>query len=91
MIHYHLPPPTFLSLTNNSQFFENLQQYAQLISGITWDGDPNDENGKNQFMKEIMETTAGSYYNKDFIEKCLRNAKQKAMLMPLPTPQPQQQ
>lgn len=87
---FTLPPPTFLSLTNNSQFFENLQQYAQLISTITWDGDPNDENGKNQFMKEIMETTAGSYYNKDFIEKCLRNAKQKAMIQPLPTPQPQQ-
>lgn len=88
---FTLPPPTFLSLTNNSQFFENLQQYAQLIAAIKWDGDPNDENGKNWFMKEIMENTSGSYYNKDFIEKCLRTSKQKAHILPLATPQPEQQ
>ena len=88
---FTLPPPTFLSLTNNSQFFENLQQYAQLIAAIKWDGDPNDENGKNWFIKEIMENTSGSYYNKDFIEKCLRTSKQKAHILPLATPQPEQQ
>jgi hypothetical protein len=83
MITFTLPPPTFLSVTNNTQYFDNLNNYATHIVEIEWDGDPNDENGKQWFMKEIKRKMAGTYYNKDFIEETKKKAKQKSTIFPL--------
>ena len=83
MITFTLPPPTFLSVTNNTQYFDNLNNYATHIVEIEWDGDPNDENGKLWFMKEIKRKMAGTYYNKDFIEETKRKAKQMSTIFPL--------
>ena len=72
MITLTLPPPTFLSITNNTQYFE-------------WDGDPNDEVGKVWFTKVLKKRCAGTYYNKDFVDEAKQKAKQLATLMPLPS------
>ena len=88
ILEFNLPPPTFLTITNNTQFFDNLNNYAAFIGDMKWDGDPNDENGKNTFIKEIKIAMAGTYYNQDFMDAILRKAKQKAQIFPLPPKQP---
>lgn len=87
-IEFALPPPTFLSVTNNTQFFDNLNNYAMHISEMTWDGSAEDQAGKDAYTKEIKRAMAGSYYNPEFIDKILKKAKQKNTITPL---QPQQQ
>ena len=88
---FTLPSPTFLSITNSTQFFNNLTEYSAKLCDIVWDGDPNDENGKAWFIKMIQRNMASSYYNKDTINALLKKAKQQARIMPLPAPQPGQQ
>ena len=88
-IEFTLPPPTFLSVTNNTQFFDNLNNYAMHIADMTWDGNAEDQAGKDAYTKEIKKAMAGSYYNSDFIDKILRKTKQKSTVLPLP-PQTQQ-
>ena len=91
VLEFSLPSPTFLSITNSSQFFQNVADYAMKVCEILWDGDPQDENGKQLFIKEIQKNIAASYYNKETMHKLLNKAKQKARIVPLPAPQPGQQ
>lgn len=90
-LEFSLPSPTFLSITNSSQFFQNVTDYATKVCEILWDGDPNDELGKQWFIKQIQKNIAASYYNKDLMNKLLNKAKQQARILPLQTPQPGQQ
>ena len=90
MLDFTLPPPTFLSVTNNTQFFENVNNYATQVAEMTWDGDPNDEFGKNTYIKEIKKAMTGSYYNQEFMDKILKKAKQIAAIMPMTAKQPGQ-
>ena len=91
ILEFSLPSPTFLSITNSSQFFQNVTDYATKVCEILWDGDPNDEIGKQWFMKEIQKNVAASYYNKEGMSNLLKKAKQRSRILPLPTPQPGQQ
>lgn len=83
-----LPPPSFLTITNNTQFFDNLNNYAMNIAEARWDGDMNDEAGKQMFMKVIKQELAGSHYNKEWIDGLLQKSKRLSQIKP---PQPQQQ
>ena len=89
-IEFTLPPPNFLTVNNNTQYLDNLNNYATHLAEIEWDGTPEDENGKQWLIKTIKKKMAGSYYNKDFIQDALREAKHKAQLFPLPPKQPGQ-
>ena len=90
MLEFTLPPPTFLSVTNNTQFFENVNNYVTQVVEMLWDGDPNDEYGKMVFTKEMKKQMVGSYYNQEFMDKVLKKSHQIASIMPLPAKQPGQ-
>ena len=90
VLEFSLPSPTFLAITNSGQFFQNVSDYAMKVCEILWDGDPQDENGKQLFIKEIQKNVAASYYNKETMHKLLNKAKQKARITPLQVPQPGQ-
>lgn len=89
MLSFELPPPTFLSVTNNTQFFDNLNNYATHIVEMEWDGSQDDEVGKNWFMKEIKKDMAGTYYNKEYMQRVLKRAKHLAQIFPLPPKPPE--
>ena len=82
VIEFKLPPPSFLGITNTTQFFDNLNNYSMHVANIEWDGDPGDEKGKGEFQRQIMKQAAGTFYNKDLIAKALVKAKQNSQLFP---------
>lgn len=73
-----LATPLFLHMTNINQMIENLKQYVQSIADFEYDADnnkdPNNENKKNLFIRNMMRSKLPSYLKLDEIEEMKKMA-----------------
>lgn len=71
-----LPPPMFLNITNTNQMMTNVNEYSQSVAQLIMD--PNeDENVKNEVIREVNKYNLGSYLNIPELEEIVHKAKQR--------------
>ena len=71
-----LPPPMFLNITNTNQMMTNVNEYSQSVAQLIMDPDE-DEEVKNEVIREINKFNLGSYLNIPEIEEIARKARQR--------------
>lgn len=71
-----LPPPMFLNITNTNQMMTNVNEYSQSVAQLIMDPEE-DEEVKNEVIREINKYNLGSYLNIPEIEEIARKAKQR--------------
>ena len=72
-IEIKLPPPVYLTMTNNQQLIDNVSQMADKINEFELPNEPDEV--KAEFKRLYIRNTLGTYLDYDFIDRLIMTAK----------------
>ena len=72
-IQIQLPPPVYLTMTNNQQLLDNVSQMADKI--IEYELSSAEDEVKNEFKRLYIRNTLGTYIDYSFVDRLIETAK----------------
>ena len=72
-IKIQLPPPVYLTMTNNQQLLDNVSQMADKL--IEFELPDAEDDVKSEFKKLYIRNTLGTYIDYDFVDQIIETAK----------------